>query len=35
MQIKIAQKDDIVTYFYPLLQRYARRLIHNIAVSEI
>jgi hypothetical protein len=35
MQMKNAQKDDIIAYYYPLLQRYARRLIHNIDVSEL
>jgi hypothetical protein len=27
--------EDKFAYYYPLLQRYARRLINNIAVSEI
>jgi hypothetical protein len=35
MQTKNALKDEIIAYYYPLLHRYARRLINNIAVSEI
>lgn len=35
MQTKDALKEEMIAYYYPLLQRYARHLINNIAVSEI
>ena len=35
MQAKDALKEEMMACYYPLLQRYARRLIGNIAISEI